>query len=203
MAGGRTSVSAPLGDDLKSPVPMGRQTARAGNPVRAHPGHRAERAQNPRRGGADLCVRSNGSGSDKHRSMGHPTPWIVTPNPRPPLTAPQGPGQWVAGGRTSVSAPMGEDLKSRVTMGRQTPRAGNPIRAHPGIARQGARTSVAGGRTSVSAPLGEDLKSPVPMGRQTARAGNPIRAIHTPHRKGPTHGSRGGGPLCPLRWTSV
>ena len=55
--GRRTSVSAPMGNQPKTPAPMGRQTAR---PEKSNPrpsAHRAARVQNQRHGSADLCVR--------------------------------------------------------------------------------------------------------------------------------------------------
>jgi hypothetical protein len=56
-------------------VPMGRQAARAekSNP-RTHR-HPAEGAQNRRRGGADLCVRSNAHSSANPRPDGQQTRW--------------------------------------------------------------------------------------------------------------------------------
>jgi len=90
--------------------------------------------------------------------------------PHPPTPAghptkrhrPQGPKTSVAGGRTSVSAPLVIDPKFPAPLGSETSWTGNPIRAHQNIARKGIRTSVAGARTSVSARLVLIRKPPPP-----------------------------------------
>jgi len=63
---------------------------------------------------------------------------------------------------------------------------------------------MAGGRTSVSAPLDKHPTIPAPMGREKTWIGTPnVLATENTLRKGPAPGSRGGGPLCPLRWTNI
>jgi hypothetical protein len=51
---------------------MGSPTAWTGNPNPLTHEHRAERVQNQRRGGADLCVRSAGCSSEDTRTAGQP-----------------------------------------------------------------------------------------------------------------------------------
>ena len=65
-------------------------------------------------------------------------------------------------------------------------------------------TRTGGGRTSESAPLDVPLKTRAPMGRQQTFIRNPhMRANENTLRKGRVPGWRGGGPPCPLRWTSL
>ena len=50
-------------------------------------------------------------------------------------------------------------------------------------------------------PLGVHPRTPAPLGSPTAWTGNPNPLTHINHAgKGPEPASRGGGPLCPLRW---
>jgi hypothetical protein len=65
-------VSAPMCHHRKTTAPMGNQTTWAEDPIRAHPNHRAARAQSQRRGGADLCVRSVVPWSEDTRPNGQP-----------------------------------------------------------------------------------------------------------------------------------
>jgi hypothetical protein len=68
--GARTSVSAPLGVHPETLAPTGRQSAWTGNPNPRTHRHPAERVQNQRRGGADLCVRFVGGLSEDLRTDG-------------------------------------------------------------------------------------------------------------------------------------
>ena len=69
-----------------------------------------------------------------------------------------------------------------------------PARAqHPG----------GGGADLCVRSAGQTSENPVPMGREKTWIGTPnVRATANTLQKGPAPGSRGGGPLCPLRWIS-
>jgi hypothetical protein len=76
-AGGRTSVSAPLGIYPETLAPMGRQSAWTGNPNPLTHRHHAERVQNQRRGSADLCVRPLSVHPRILAPMGSQSAWAV------------------------------------------------------------------------------------------------------------------------------
>jgi hypothetical protein len=76
VAGGRTSVSAPMGIHPQTPVPMGREPTwidSAPFPLDIQPNTPSARAQKQGGGGADLCVRSNGHPSANPRPNGQRT----------------------------------------------------------------------------------------------------------------------------------
>ena len=84
VAGGRTSVSAPLGAHPQKPKPAGRQTLCMGQAPAGHPpkDSRANGPTNRVAGGADLCVRSAGCSSSETQVDGPPNDMD---RPSPPL----------------------------------------------------------------------------------------------------------------------
>ena len=136
--------------------------------------------------------------------MGCQTAWIENSNPRP---SPQR-AEWTqhpdGGGadlRVCSAGPESNENRSH-GLPRNLDRK-LPIRVHPHNAPSGPSTPVAGGRTSLSAPLDMDRTKTAPWATNPPGSETPIRALHTTRQKGPTHGWRGGGPPCPLRWTSL
>ena len=110
-----------------------------------------------------------------------------------PLSAP--------GRRTSVSAPLGVHPKTLAPMGRQSAWAGNP---NPLTHRHRVERDQNQRRGGADLCVRSAGRSP----EDTRTNGQPIRVdrksqsahTQTARGKGPEPASRGGGPLCPLRW---
>jgi hypothetical protein len=105
-------------------------------------------------------------------------------------TLPRGPKHTVAGGRTSVSAPLGAPPQVTDPMGSRRPWIGQqPAAGHPtkDTLTQGPNHRVAGGRTSVSAPLDARPQHP----RHRPRAGVHPVLLHPVGGEGPRRGDEG------------
>jgi len=113
----------------------------------------------------------------------------------------------VAGGRTSVSAPLGDCPQITDPMGSQKPWIVQqpPLDAQPKTpSREGPNTRWRGGGPLCPLRWALLRRSPTRWAAEDhGSANNPPLGTQpkTPSRKGPTTGWRGGGPLCPLRWT--
>ena len=111
----------------------------------------------------------------------------------------------VAGGRTSVSAPLDKHPKRPVPLGREKTWISNPnVPATENPPPQGANTRVAGGRTSVSVPLNKNPKIGVLMGSQEPwiEPKSPLRPHPKEHSRRPVAGPFGRvfAVGCTLEW---
>ena len=89
-------------------------------------------AQNQRRGGADLCVRSAVPWPEDPQPNGQSNRTGRKPQSAPiQVTPPPGPRASVAGARTSVSAPLCDGRKTPVAKGSQTTWSEDPLCTHP------------------------------------------------------------------------
>jgi hypothetical protein len=118
--------------------------------------------------------------------------------------SPQGPSTRAAGGRTSVSAPLDIQPKTPVPMGRPTTWIGQPpMCAPPSKPSARAQHPGRGGADLCVRSVGHPSANPRPNGQpQNLNRKSHVRATENTLRKGRAPGSRGGGPLCPLRWAN-
>jgi hypothetical protein len=114
--------------------------------------------------------------SAKTRTHGQRTRWgRKRPKTLHTHIAPREAETSAAGGRTSVSAPLGSQPTTPAPMGSQTAQSENAMPAHPRIPTKESKTSLAGARTSVSAHCSFIRKAPHPWAEDALGPQTPLQ----------------------------